>query len=306
MLAAMAAVLAVASTLVAMQAWSVEAAPGDEDSTYVPVSPCRLFDMRPGNEPEDGKKTPLGPGVFAVHTQQVTGFVGNCVIPSDAVAVAMNVTIVNPTAKSNLRIFPADLAAVPTVSSLNWVAGQSPEANKVDVRLSPDGQIRLFNAFGTVDVLADVVGYYTDATLLELGSRVTTLEAAQSFALTDFSGSTVALTDASAAYLDVTVTAPVDGAVTVNYSATMTNSVSGAENVCAPFRSTQIPGGIGRSSQGAGLWQASSDDANGSVAGTRLFPISAGETVTYSLACEEFAGNGALLGSTMTATFTPG
>jgi len=301
----MAAVLAVATTLIAMQAWSVDAAPGDEDSTYVPVSPCRLFDMRPGYEPLEGKKTPLGPGVFAVHTQQVTGSVGNCVIPSDAVAVAMNVTIVNPTAKSNLRIFPADLTTVPTVSSLNWLPDQSPTPNKVDVRLSPDGQIRLFNAFGTVDVLADVVGYYTDATLLELGSRVTALEAAQPFALTDFSGTTVPLTDAAASYLDVTVTAPVDGDVTVNYSATMTNSEAGAENVCAPFPSTDIPPGVGRASQGAGLWQASGAAANGSVSGTRLFPISAGETVSFSLACEQYAGDGALLGSTMTATFTP-
>lgn len=243
--------------------------------------------------------------MFNVHTQQVTGSVGNCVIPSDAVAVAMNVTIVNPTARSNLRIFPADLTTVPTVSSLNWLPDQSPTPNKVDVRLSPDGQIRLFNAFGTVDVLADVVGYYTDATLSELGSRVTALEAAQPFALTDFSGSTVSLTGTAASYLDVTVTAPVDGDVVVNYSATMTNSEAGAENVCAPFPSTEIPIGIGPSSQGAGLWQASGAAANGSVSGTRLFPMSAGETVTYSLACEEYGGDGALLGSTMTATFTP-
>lgn len=302
---AIAAVLAVAATLVAMEAWSVDAAPGDDDSTYVPVSPCRLFDTRPGYEPLGGKKTPLGPGVFSVHTQQVTGFVGNCVIPSDAVAVAMNVTIVDPTERSNLRVFPADLPAVPTVSSLNWLAGQSPTPNKVDVRLSPDGQIRLFNAAGTVDVLADVVGYHTDATLLELGARVTALEASEPFATTDFSGTTEFLTDAPESYLDVTVTAPVDGDVMLDYSAAMTNTVAGAENICAPFPSTAIPPGIGINSQGAGVWHPAVAGGNGSVSGTRLVPISAGETVTFSLACEELSGEGALEGSTLTAVFTP-
>ena len=96
-----------------------------------------------------------------------------------------------------------------------------------------------------------------------------------------------------------------DGDVVVNYSATTTNSTAGAENVCAPFRSDQIPPGIGQSSQGAGLFEAAVTNGNGSMSGTRLFTIPAGETVTYSLACEEYSGNGALLGSTMTATFTP-
>lgn len=300
-----AAVLVVAATLVAVEAWSVDAAPGDDDSTFVPVSPCRLFDTRPGYEPLGGKKTPLGPGVFNVHTQQVTGFVGNCVIPTDAVAVAMNVTITNPTERSNLRIFPADLPAVPTVSSLNWLAGQSPTPNKVDVRLSADGQIRFFNAQGTVNVVADVVGYYTDATLLELGARVTALEAAQPFATTDFSGTAVDLTGSPKSYLDVTVTAPVDGDVALDYSAAMTNDSAGGQNICALFRSTAIPPGIGMGSQGAGIWEAPSADGNGSVSGTRLVPISAGETVTYSLACEHYSGAGSLQGATLTATFTP-
>lgn len=302
---AITAVLVVAATVVAMQAWSVDAAPGDDDSTYVPVSPCRLFDMRPGYEPAGGKKTPLGPGVLLAHTQQVTGFVGNCVIPADAVAVAMNVTITNPTERSNLRIFPADLSVVPTVSNLNWLAGETPTANKVDVRLSADGRIRIFNAAGTVNVLADVVGYYTDASLQELGARVAALEASQPAAVTDVVASTVDLSDAPSSIVDVTVTAPVDGDVAVVYSATTTNADAGAENVCAPFRSDEIPPGIGRGSQGAGLWQAPFDDANGSVSGTRLFPISAGQTVGYSVACEQYVGTGSLFGATMTATFIP-
>jgi hypothetical protein len=174
---ATAVVVSVIATLLVTQAWSVGAAPGDSDSTFVPFAPCRLFDSRPGESPNSGEKTPIGPGDSNVRTQQVTGNIGNCVgIPADATAVAMNVTIVAPSAQSNLRIFPAD-TATPTASNLNWLPGQSPTPNKVDVKLSPSGQIKLFNQNGNVDVLADVVGYYTNSTLQEITKRLDSAEA---------------------------------------------------------------------------------------------------------------------------------
>jgi hypothetical protein len=73
----------------------------------------------------------------------------------------MNVTSVGGTAASFLTVWPSDVAR-PLASSLNWVAGSPPTPNKVDVRLSGDGKINLFNNLGSVDVLADVVGYYAD------------------------------------------------------------------------------------------------------------------------------------------------
>lgn len=165
-------------TIAATQAWSATAAPGDVDATFVPVTPCRLFDMRPDAAPADGKKTPLGPGAANVYTQQVTGTVGQCVgIPTGAVAVSMNVTITNPTATSFLTVFPAD-QALPNASNLNWVAGGSPTPNKVDVKLSPDGKIKLFNETGTVNVIADIVGYYSRGSLVELTTRLAAVEGA--------------------------------------------------------------------------------------------------------------------------------
>ena len=158
---ATAVVLSVVCTLVVMQAVNVLADSEDDGSTFVPIEPCRLFDFRPGFEPDGDKKTPLAAGAANIYTQQVTGPVGDCTIPDDAVAVAMNVTVVNPTAQSNLRIYPANVEAVPEVSSLNWLPGQSATPNKVDVKLSPEGAIKLFNFNGSVDVLADVVGYYS-------------------------------------------------------------------------------------------------------------------------------------------------
>lgn len=132
-------------------------------AVFVPVSPCRLFDTRSGSDNVGPRSTPLGPG--DIHTQQVTGNNGQCTgIPGDASAIALNVTTVNATAGSFLTIFPADLASSPLASNLNWRAGDPPNPNKVDVKLSPTGAIKLYNLAGTVDVLADVVGYYQSHT----------------------------------------------------------------------------------------------------------------------------------------------
>lgn len=150
----------------------IQAAPGPQETTFVPIAPCRLFDYRPATNvgPRVGA---LGPG--EVTPQQVTGAVGKCNLPSSATGVSMNVTIAGPTAASFLTVFPANLATPPNASNLNWVAGQPPTANKVDVKLSPTGAIKLFNKYGTVFVIADVVGYYTRAGLADLQSQLNAL-----------------------------------------------------------------------------------------------------------------------------------
>jgi hypothetical protein len=170
---ATAVVLSVFATVLVMQEWRADAAPGDTDATWIAVEPCRLFDYRPGEEPAGGKKTPLVAGSPA--TQQVTGPVGNCSIPDvGVVAVSMNVTVVQGSAQSNLRLYPADAAKEPVVSNLNWKAGDSATANKVDVKLSATGAVKLAVAKGTVNVIGDVVGFYTDSSLKELAATAGT------------------------------------------------------------------------------------------------------------------------------------
>jgi hypothetical protein len=303
--------LSILATLLVTQAWTADAAPGDTDSTFVPVTPCRLFDYRPGELPAGDKKTPLAAGSPA--TQQVTGNVGNCLIPaSGVIAVAMNVTVVDGTAQSNLRIYPTN-AAEPLVSNMNWKAGDSATANKVDVKLSVAGQIQLANFNGTVNVIGDVVGYYTNSTLKELAARVAAseakiavLEASEPFAVSNYIADDVLLTTTPRSILGVIVAAPVDGQVTVNYSTYIQNSTSGAESACAPYRSTEIPGGISFTDEGVGVWEtASSIGDEGNLSGTRTFDIAAGTTILYSLACELYSGSGRVEGRTMTAIFTP-
>lgn len=126
---------------------------------FVPIVPCRLLDTRQGSNNVGPRTSPLGPG--DTYAQAVRGANGNCVVPSEAIGVALNVTIANPTAPSFLTVWPSD-ATRPLASNLNWIAGSPPTPNKVDVGLSADGKVSFFNNGGDVDVLADVVGYYAD------------------------------------------------------------------------------------------------------------------------------------------------
>jgi hypothetical protein len=151
-------------------------AAGSDESAFVPITPCRLFDLRPAPDTVGDRTSPLGPSES--YPVQVTGDHGNCVgIPVEATGVSMNVTVVSPTAASFLSVVPGDVLGNPGVSSLNSVPGAPPTPNKVDVALGDGGKIRLFNLSGNVYVLADVVGYYTTATLADHSARLAAVEA---------------------------------------------------------------------------------------------------------------------------------
>jgi hypothetical protein len=66
---------------------------------------------------------------------------------------------------------------VPLLSNLNVSAGAPPTPNKVDVKLSPDGKIKVYNFNGSVNIVIDIVGYYTNSTLKEIAARLDALEA---------------------------------------------------------------------------------------------------------------------------------
>jgi hypothetical protein len=125
-------------------------------SSFVPITPCRAADTRTPDTigPHAG---PLGPA--ETMTLQIRN--SNCFVPVTATGITANVTIDNPTDDSFLTVFPAGFR--PLASSLNWTAKSSPSANQVTVGLSPEGEISIYNNFGTVDVIVDIVGYYIGA-----------------------------------------------------------------------------------------------------------------------------------------------
>ena len=79
-------------------------------------------------------------------------------LPSGTTAVALNVTVTNPTAAGNLTVYPGGLA-LPDTSNLNYVPGET-IANMVVVPLGPANTVTFYNSAGTIDVIADVLGYY--------------------------------------------------------------------------------------------------------------------------------------------------
>lgn len=112
---------------------------------FTPAGPTRLLDTR----------TTGGPiGAGATRTLHITG------VPADVRAVALNVTVTDPTTAGFLTVFPSQ-GSQPTSSNLNFTAGET-VANQVIVPVGPDGSIELFNKNGTTDAIVDLAGYYQD------------------------------------------------------------------------------------------------------------------------------------------------
>jgi lipoprotein-anchoring transpeptidase ErfK/SrfK len=128
---------------------------GTTAGSYVPLTPSRITDTRPGSgEPNAGKT--MGPGSSL--NIQVTGAGG---VPSSGVAAALlNVTVTDTTTPSFLTVYPQD-TTMSTASNLNWTTGDT-VANRVVAPVTASGQISVYNDFGNADVLVDVSGYFTD------------------------------------------------------------------------------------------------------------------------------------------------
>ena len=76
----------------------------------------------------------------------------------------VNVAVIAPTAPDWLTVFPSN-ASLPTAANLNFVSGQT-VPNLVKIVVGPDGKFKINNtggnpAAGTVQIIADTVGYYT-------------------------------------------------------------------------------------------------------------------------------------------------
>jgi hypothetical protein len=137
---------------------------GVTGARYNPLTPSRILDTRTGNG-----APAVAVGAGGTLDLQVTGRGG---VPASGVsAVVLNVTVTEPSAGSHLTAFPAGEAR-PNVSNLNFVTGQT-VPNLVTVKLGSGGKVSLFNAAGSVHVLADVAGWYDDGASEE-GATTTT------------------------------------------------------------------------------------------------------------------------------------
>ena len=79
-------------------------------------------------------------------------------VPATGVSsVTLNVTAVGPTHAGFVTVFPAG-STPPEASNLNFVARQT-VANLVVAKVASNGAVSFYNQSGTVDLLADVVGW---------------------------------------------------------------------------------------------------------------------------------------------------
>jgi hypothetical protein len=116
------------------------------------LAPTRVLDTRDGTGGHLGR---VGPG--GVVSLQIAGRNG---VPTTSVgSVLLNVTAVGPTAAGFVVTYP-DGTTRPATSNLNFSAGQTVPI-LVIARVGSDGKVDLFNANGTVDLVADLAGYGT-------------------------------------------------------------------------------------------------------------------------------------------------
>jgi hypothetical protein len=86
--------------------------------------------------------------------------VGRCGIPAEADAIAVNVTVTQPTALGHVTIYPLGIS-LPTTSTINYGAGQT-RANNGIVQVGTSGSIAVTcgQLSGTTHFIIDVVGFF--------------------------------------------------------------------------------------------------------------------------------------------------
>jgi uncharacterized repeat protein (TIGR03803 family) len=123
---------------------------------FYTIAPCRLIDTR------RAAGTYGGPALQGSGAQRSFPLDGQCGVPSGAVAISANVTVVGATGGADLRIFSTG-TPTPTVSSINFNAGQTRANNAILPMVgTPIGSITVQCDIpnGTTNMLLDVNGYF--------------------------------------------------------------------------------------------------------------------------------------------------
>lgn len=121
--------------------------------SYNKVAPVRVLDTRSGVGAARATVRPLGTVSFAIPTAAGRS-IG---------AVLLEVTVVNPTGSGYVTVYPSG-APRPVVSNVNFQQGRN-VPNMVVVRVGVGNKVNIFNGSGgTVDLLADIQGYFQAGT----------------------------------------------------------------------------------------------------------------------------------------------
>jgi large repetitive protein len=113
---------------------------------FYTVEPCRIADTR------------LAGGALNGGTPRTIAAAGTCGIPADAVALAVNLTVISPTGGGTLVVHAS---GIPTPDTLNvgFSTGQT-RSNNALVTLGPGGIEALADMTGQTHLVVDVTGYF--------------------------------------------------------------------------------------------------------------------------------------------------
>ncbi len=121
---------------------------------YYKVASARILDTRSGL---GASKHPVKGGSI-VHLQVL----GKGHVPTGgASAVVLNLTVTHTTTGGHVTAFPGG-SKQPNVSSINYAKGWT-GANLVTVPIGANGKVDLYNSTGSVDLIADVQGWYASS-----------------------------------------------------------------------------------------------------------------------------------------------
>lgn len=158
---ALALLAALASASVALATpppfWNPPRASGAEAISTDPlpffaITPCRILDTR------------VQPPILSAGVPRLVNVTGVCGVPASALAVSLNLTVTQTQGAGHLVVFPTG-EPQPTVSSLNYVAGQT-RANAAVVPTGTSGQITVIAGASGTHLIVDVNGYYAPSPIV--------------------------------------------------------------------------------------------------------------------------------------------
>ena len=258
-----------------------------------------MVDTRAGEFNVGPRTTPLGAN--DTHTVAAVGNSGECIgIPTTATGLQLNVTAVNATAPTFLTIWAAGTR--PKASSLNPSPQQPPAPNAVTTGLSTSGQFQVYNRAGSVELIVDVVGYYSDHDHDDryfTQAEVVALVAATGGAAAGSTDGGEEVDVSAEIITSVSVETPTNGVV-IATAITSIFGIDGPTRVrCSITTGTGLDNHSFTSDVDADQWAT--------LAGTRAFVLDAAPTggkTTVNLVCDSTVSS--LLGDTnLTVAFAP-
>lgn len=206
-----------AFTLTVSLVASLPAEPVSPD--HVALTPARLADTRPGGLTVDGLFA--GGGIRGVGSTLELVVAGRGGVATDAAAVALNVTVAEPTGSGFVTVYPCG-ATQPNASNVNFTAGEV-GPNAAIAKIGVDGKVCLFVSNNT-NLIVDVTAYFpatsslhsiNPARVLDTRAGYTTVDGLQqsegvrtsgSITEVQITGRATVPSDATAVVLNVTVT----------------------------------------------------------------------------------------------------